>query len=311
MNFNKLYYFQEIANQGSIRKASENLYVSQSALSKSLRELEIELGFELFDRHGKRLAINERGKYLLAQVEGILKELEEIKPKMEEKFNSSRVLVVDSLYDELTDVIYRQISVAAPNIHLVSRRKDESPEQKILKLAAGELDILMLPMTDPEYEHIKPLLSYYNIYSLLFALDQLYLSTPKKEPYLSMETCQISDLEKMQLVKCGTDVWSHNLLEKIFAANKKIIRYQHRMSANSFLKIWPDLDYPFATSWLYINHRDFFKGFRKRHQIPIDDPKSKWGIYLLYRLDSSWHRENLILSDKNIFYDIFFPDEDT
>lgn len=50
MNLNHIYYAIEIAHYGSFNKAAANLFVSQPGLSRSIKELEEELGFQLFIR---------------------------------------------------------------------------------------------------------------------------------------------------------------------------------------------------------------------------------------------------------------------
>ena len=50
MNFEQLQYVLTIAEQNSITKAANQLYLSQSALTKSMNRLEDELGVKLFDR---------------------------------------------------------------------------------------------------------------------------------------------------------------------------------------------------------------------------------------------------------------------
>lgn len=49
MEFKQLQYFKTIAETGNLSKASEIVFVSQSALTKSLQALEKELSVRLFD----------------------------------------------------------------------------------------------------------------------------------------------------------------------------------------------------------------------------------------------------------------------
>lgn len=56
--------FLEIAQNGSMRKAAEFLNISQPALSQSLRELELEIGFQLFERTPRGLSITPEGRQL-------------------------------------------------------------------------------------------------------------------------------------------------------------------------------------------------------------------------------------------------------
>lgn len=72
MNFDTLNTFQTIADCGSLTKAASRLCVSQPALSRTLRLLERELGFSVFDRTGNSLVLNQNGETFLDAVRQIL-----------------------------------------------------------------------------------------------------------------------------------------------------------------------------------------------------------------------------------------------
>lgn len=65
LNYNHLYYFQTIARLGSIKKACEELHLTQPTLSDQLKQLEERLGLKLFDRKNRRLVLNSAGKEAL------------------------------------------------------------------------------------------------------------------------------------------------------------------------------------------------------------------------------------------------------
>jgi DNA-binding transcriptional LysR family regulator len=68
----QLEIFRAVAGQGSTAAAAQQLPLSQSATSAGLNQLERSLGVRLFDRIGKRLALNADGKALLPKALGIL-----------------------------------------------------------------------------------------------------------------------------------------------------------------------------------------------------------------------------------------------
>lgn len=77
MELHQLRYLSAVAHCGSAAKAAEELYVSKQAVSKAIRSLEHETGFELFDRDdGMRLT--ENGREILVHAEAVLRELDEI-----------------------------------------------------------------------------------------------------------------------------------------------------------------------------------------------------------------------------------------
>ena len=62
MNITQIKYVLEVANASSMREASTRLFVSQPALSASIRELEDELGILLFERTNKGISLTDEGR---------------------------------------------------------------------------------------------------------------------------------------------------------------------------------------------------------------------------------------------------------
>lgn len=72
MEIRVLRYFLEIAREGSMTAAAETLHVSQSALSKQMKDLEYELGKNLFRRESRGLSLTDEGILLRHRAEDIL-----------------------------------------------------------------------------------------------------------------------------------------------------------------------------------------------------------------------------------------------
>lgn len=71
MNYNHLYYFHVIAQEGSIARASKRLRVSQPTLSEQLKQLEMFFDTKLFDRKGGAMRLNNSGRRALTYTENI------------------------------------------------------------------------------------------------------------------------------------------------------------------------------------------------------------------------------------------------
>ena len=65
MNINQLKYVIEVAASSSMREAATKLFVTQPALSESIRELEDELGILIFERTNKGISVTEAGREFL------------------------------------------------------------------------------------------------------------------------------------------------------------------------------------------------------------------------------------------------------
>ena len=71
LNFRHLYYFWRVAKEGHLTRTAQQLHVSQSALSSQIRQLQDQLGHELFSREGRSLALTEVGHIVLEYAESI------------------------------------------------------------------------------------------------------------------------------------------------------------------------------------------------------------------------------------------------
>lgn len=76
LNLHHLKYFLIIAEEGSISAASKKVLVGQPALSAQLKQFEEHLGFQLFNRVGKKMEITPEGEYVLKYARAI-KQLED------------------------------------------------------------------------------------------------------------------------------------------------------------------------------------------------------------------------------------------
>lgn len=72
MTLRQLAVFVAVAQEGTVTRASDAVKLTQSAASMALSDLEDGLGSPLFDRQGKRLQLNDLGRYLLPQALEIL-----------------------------------------------------------------------------------------------------------------------------------------------------------------------------------------------------------------------------------------------
>jgi len=76
LSIRKLDIFVRVADRGQVVRASEDLGLTQSAVSMALASLESFHGGPLFHRQGKRLILNEQGKLLLPHARDILQRLD-------------------------------------------------------------------------------------------------------------------------------------------------------------------------------------------------------------------------------------------
>lgn len=145
MNFQQLKIIRESARRNyNLTDVANALFTSQSGVSRHIRELEEELGIEIFIRRGKRLlGMTEPGKALLVVAERILNDANNIR-RLANVFTNNDVgqLVIATTH---TQARYRLPSVIKafraiyPQVRLALNQG--SPDEIVAMLHAGEADI--------------------------------------------------------------------------------------------------------------------------------------------------------------------------
>ena len=69
--------FRVVARLANLRAAAEELHLTHSAVSQQIKLLEDQLGFQVFDRPGRRIVLNAAGAALLSAVEPALAQLDD------------------------------------------------------------------------------------------------------------------------------------------------------------------------------------------------------------------------------------------
>ena len=145
MNFQQLRIIHETVRQNyNLTEAANALFTSQSGVSKHIKDLEDELGVELFVRKGKRLlGLTDPGKELIEIVERILLDAKNVKRLAEQFSNRDQGrLTIATTHTQaryaLPSVV-TQFKKAFPQVHLVLHQA--SPGEIVSMLLDGQADI--------------------------------------------------------------------------------------------------------------------------------------------------------------------------
>ena len=118
MTFQQLEYIVEISKCGSINKAAQKLFLSQSGISTAVRELESELGIALLARSNRGVEFTPEGKEFLSYAVSLLEQKRWIEGLYGEARNSAapvRFLVSSQRYPFVADAFLRLLQVSDEN----------------------------------------------------------------------------------------------------------------------------------------------------------------------------------------------------
>lgn len=162
LNYHHLQYFYVIAKAGSIAKASQKLHITPQTLSVQLQALEESLGYQLFDRKGRKLVLTDIGHTTL----GYAQEIFNLGDELVNSINNHSTDFAFRFSIGVTDVIAKVFSYSLlkeiykmdETIKLVC--KETSLEVLLGDLATNKLDAILsdtpLPMNSAikAYNHL-------------------------------------------------------------------------------------------------------------------------------------------------------------
>ena len=143
MELQQLRYFQEVAEQQHVTRAAEKLFVSQSAVSRAISQLEEELGVPLFHRQGRSVVLSKFGSSYLTFVRQALKILESASRSLHEGTSAETGTVafgfIGSLGAELVPRMVEAFRKTWPKVQFTLIQR--SGEALIEQLLHGNIDL--------------------------------------------------------------------------------------------------------------------------------------------------------------------------
>ncbi len=192
MNIKDLKYFVSVCEHKHFKKAAEENFVSQPALSIQLKKLEDELGVKLFERSNKKVIITEAGKKLYDPAKKSLQNIKDIKyiaKNYQDQFANTFTL---GAFPTLAPYLFPKLStnIRKDNNKLKLFLIEEKSDVLIEKLKTGKLDaaFLSLPINDPQLKE-----------EFLFE-DPFFLAAPLNSKLSKKKTISQSDLSSNDLI---------------------------------------------------------------------------------------------------------------
>lgn len=178
----QLRYFRELANTQHLTQTAESLYITQTTLSNTIKNLEKQLGVKLFDRVGRNLQLNAAGQRYLTYVNEALTALD----------NGNRALGEYKLeYQQSVSVATPTSSVWSDLIHgfhtkyhSYSLRQIACDQSQFRQMLTDQqIDFVIAGTDDLSLSGLE-----YNI----MRIEQLYLCVPQNHPFAKMESITLA-----------------------------------------------------------------------------------------------------------------------
>ena len=207
--------FHAVAKCGSLTKAAESLYISQPAVSQSIKQLEGQLGGKLFLRTPKGMELTEAGNIMIEYVEKAMNLLN----TAENKFSELKGITVSTIKIGASDTLCKHFLLKYidefhhkyPQINLQVFNRTTPETIELLKTSRVDLGFVNLPVDDNELNMIEPCME----------LNDIFIYS-KKFMEENKEVLALKKLENYPLL----------MLEMSSNTRKSIVDFTHSLGIN-------------------------------------------------------------------------------
>jgi len=267
--------FLEVTRTGNFTTASENLFITQPALSRIIKSLEDEIGAPLFIRTRKKLILTDAGRILKKHALKIENQLQQLDAELDKMFMQRK----------------RQIRIGLPTItnsiffsKLIASFHEEYPEVIFLLEEDGSKPV--------EENVLNNLLDFgvvvlseenENLDSIIFVNEKLKLVVSSSHRLAGKQEVSLQELKKEDFIMFDRDFVLRNLVinscreagfqPKIISETSQLEFIQELVAYNIGITLLPE-----STC---IELTDDFK------TITVTNPEIEWNLAMIWRKDAS------------------------
>lgn len=192
MELRHLRYFVAVAEELHFRRAAERLHIAQPAVSQQIRNLEAELGVELFCRTQRRVTLTPGGEALLEEARRVLAQADiaqrAARHAHERALGQLRVGYLPDAFPAVVPRLLRRFSAGAPGITL--RLETGSSRRLLEDVREDRLDVAIVCLPAPVS----------GLHSVVIGQEGVVAAVPNGHPCAGADEIQLSGLGHTRLV---------------------------------------------------------------------------------------------------------------
>ncbi len=243
MEFTKLRYFYTVAKLGHVTRAAEEIHIAQPALTKTIKQLEEELGVPLFYKRGRNIRLTPFGVYLQGRIQPILAQVDALPSEL-------AALKQERQYTVKLNVLAASSTVTEAVV-TYKKRNPAAIFQLIRNEAEPDCDVsVTTDLTDDSV--LPPILSTHAME------EKIYLAVPKNSRYASKSALRLAEVKEEGFVHlagsrtfsalCDRFCMQAGFKPNIAFESDSLIAVKNIISANAGVGFWP------AYSWGKLSH---------------------------------------------------------
>lgn len=207
--------FATLARTGSFTLAAKELFLSQSAVSHSMKALESDVGCRLFDRMGKKVLLTQAGETLLHHVEKILQEMSSARAALEHlgKWGRGRLRVGASTTacQYILPPVLREFKESFPQSLITIQPGDTRKAIELLHANRVDLAITLEPKGEDQL-----------VFHPLFT-DELVFLVGATHPWATGGHVSRADIPKQNYVLYNKGSYTFRMIEEYFRQEEMVL----------------------------------------------------------------------------------------
>ncbi len=186
MELRHLRYFRTVATELHFGRAAEKLHIAQPPLSHQIRQLETELGFELFNRTKRSVALTPAGQAFLVRVEQIFQELDRAieigRQTSRGELGQISIGFVGSATYNILPSLLQQFRDRYPQVQI--ELHELTTDKQLIWLREGRIDLGLIrpPIVEPDLS------------TQVIFQESLVVALPAEHPLTSIEIVDLASL---------------------------------------------------------------------------------------------------------------------
>lgn len=204
MNLSNLKYVVEVEKTGSITRAAQNFFMNQPHLSRILRELEKDLGFQIFERTGRGMVPTQKGEQFLQYAKVILtqeEQIEALRQNFDAKALTVRLAAPRTSYLPLALALLAEEAEGKAPLKISFR--ETNPRQVIRNVAGKDFDLGLLRCQEIYLPFYQKMLQEENLESQLLWTFSCQVVFSLSHPLAQQENLTYLDLKPYTLISFG------------------------------------------------------------------------------------------------------------
>ncbi|MDQ0223041.1 LysR family transcriptional regulator [Streptococcus moroccensis] len=200
MNIQQLRYVVAIANSGTFREAAEKMFVSQPSLSISVRDLEEELGFKVFNRTSSGTVLTQRGMTFYEKAVELVKRFDSFENQYLQSEDDHEEFSISSQHYDFLPPLMVEFSDNYPE-HSNFRIFESTTVQILDEVAQGFSEIGIIYLNKTNVKGITQKLNKLGLEIVDLIDFQTHIYLRKGHPLTKKSLIELSDLKGLPTVR--------------------------------------------------------------------------------------------------------------